>query len=200
MMEIRNINEYEPKYWADGSLHWEEPRKHRPRGRIEIGDIILPSDYKIDKDVLEQSRAMYQHTKRMIPVYLSMYNVLIGGFEQYVLAQELGMKTIPFMRRNKARKNEHRKFLRTVYNKPVANKKYKLTATDGSNIYVTPGTYKKYQIIKQWARKNKCTVEVTPNGRLRVEQDGKYIYGVNSGIVIEIMYRKIMKMKTRSKK
>lgn len=195
MTEIKNINEWEPRYWADGSLHWMPPKKQKKLNRIRMDQIDLPKEYVIDSDVLEQSRAMYEQTHRMIPVYINRFNLLIGGFEQYLLAQELGKKEIPFMRKNKVKDKEQRKFLHTVHNRPVANKKYRLIAEDGSHIYVTAGTYKKYQAIRQWARKNRYIVEVTPTQKLRVKSNGEYIYGKNQGIVIAGLYKIIMKTK-----
>lgn len=100
--EIRDIREYNPEYHHDGTLIWKkivEPigkkgkhlRNKKQYPSISL-DKIKAGNYTVNGKLLEDSRALYQKTKEMIPVYLSYDFKLIGGFEQYELAKELGMK------------------------------------------------------------------------------------------------------------
>lgn len=100
--EIRDIREYNPEHHHDGTLIWKkivEPigkkgkhlRNKKQYPPISL-DKIKAGNYTVNGKLLEDSRALYQKTKEIIPVYLSYDFKLIGGFEQYELAKELGMK------------------------------------------------------------------------------------------------------------
>lgn len=142
-MEIKNIKEYNADYHKDGTLVWKKIgektgksgkgiRKKNNYARVKMSDIKVVKDYIIDEDILQQSREQYNQTKELIPVLLSFEGNLIGGFEQYELAKELGRSHIPAKRITKLNKAEKEKFCRAVVNEKIGNKKYPVKATDGS--------------------------------------------------------------------
>ena len=74
MTEIKNMLEFEPRYWADATLHWMVPKKNKERKvcqNILIEKIYPPDDMSIDEETLKASREQYEITHELIPVYLS---------------------------------------------------------------------------------------------------------------------------------
>lgn len=157
--KVMNMNEYNPVWYADGTLVWKKigaktGRKGKRRKKqmpcISMRKIRLDNAYEVDEEILEASRKQYKTTGEMIPVYLSYDFRLLKGYEQYVLAKELGMKKIPFQRRDMTKKEKSKK---KVTNKKMGNKKYPLTTKSGNVQYLTLNKYKKAILAKRVLRK-----------------------------------------------
>ena len=187
-MEIKNIKEYNADYHKDGTLVWKKIgektgknskhlRTKRTYPLIHMGKIITDCDYPIDADVLQQSRELYAQTKEMIPVFLSFDFNLIGGFEQYELAKELGINKIPAKRISKLNNKDQRQFVKSVTNWKLGNKKYAVTAIDGSKIFMSLNHYKKVKHAIFIAKKRKCILEILPDFTFRMRNKNDYIIG-----------------------
>lgn len=159
--KIMDIREYNPSYHADGTLVWKKiggktgrkgKRKQKTYPSIGVEKIVLLDNYKINEDVLEESRKRYAKTGKMIPVYLSYDLKLLYGYEQYVLAKELGLNSIPFQRKTKMNKKEQRQFVKTPTDRPFGNKKCSLTTVDGKKQWISQCQYKKVRRCRQHLR------------------------------------------------
>lgn len=155
--KVMNMNEYNPDYYANGTLVWKKigaktgrkgRRKKKQMPSIDINKIRLVGTYNVDEEILEGSRKQYEVTGEMIPVYTSYDFCLLKGYEQYVLAQELGLNKIPFQRREMTRK-ERSKFAKTPTNKKMGNKKYKVTTNTGEVQYFSLNQYKQMKLAKR---------------------------------------------------
>lgn len=187
-MEIKNIHEYNPEYRKDTTLVWlkigkpvgkksKHLRKKKIYPQIRM-DKITVEPYSVDQNTLTESRTMYNRTHEMIPVYLSYDFKLIGGFEQYELAKELELESIPFQRLTKLNKAERKQFDKAVHNRKVGNKKYKVTAIDGSPIYVSANHAKKVRETKHMASRLKMYLQVLPNFTFSlIDKENNYVFG-----------------------
>ena len=167
-MILQDIRKYNAVYHKDCTLNWLEigakegkrVRRKKTYPSISLDKIIVPDNYQIDKDILDESRKLYSETGEMIPVYLSFGFELIGGFEQYALAKELGLSKIPAQRDSKPSKKELAKFRKSATAKPVANKKYQITCVDGNKIYISAGQNKQVAHLLKIARRIKLQCEI----------------------------------------
>lgn len=176
------MNEYNPSYHKDGTLVWkkigEKTGKHGKRKQnqyncIDISKIIVPAGLQVDEAVLEASRRQYDETHIMIPVYLSYDFELIAGYEQYVLAKELGMDRIAFHRVTKLNKKESKEFREKACNRPLGNKKYPVKNINGDKIYLTYAQHKNLNTCFKLARKCGKSVKITPDQKIRIlDKDG----------------------------
>lgn len=135
--EIKDMREYNPRYTERGYLKWQKintgkhPKKVYPLIPI---DRIRCFCHKYNEEVLQESRKQYQASGELIPVRLRNYDYrLWGGYEQYLLAKELGIKEIPYIIWNDS----------SVMRKPYCNKTKLITDCTGKPIYVSPQAYKK---------------------------------------------------------
>lgn len=185
------MNEYNPDWHKDGTLVWNKigektgkgkrVRKQKQYNRMDISKVIVPDGMKVDKEVLEASRRQYEETGIMIPVFLSYGFVLIAGYEQYVLAQELGLNEIAFHRITKMNKKEKREFKKMVCHRAVGNKKYPVKTNDGNKIYITYAQRKLLNSCFGLARKAQMKIEITPTFEINIlYMDGTvYKQGLN---------------------
>lgn len=181
-MEIKNMNEYNPDYHKDGTLVWKEIgektgkkgiRKQKQFNHIEISKIMIPEGMKIDKEILEASRCQYEETHKMIPIYLSYDFVLLAGYEQIILAHELGKKEVCFQRVNKINRKEAKKFRNSVQHRKIGSKKYPIKDRDGNRIYITMAQRKILNACYGLARKVKMKIEITPDLKIDIiKMDG----------------------------
>lgn len=182
--DIKDMREYNPDYHADGKLGWKRigkktgakgHRKKKTYPQINIDKIIVPDSKNMDENILEKSRVQYQKSKQMIPVFVSCDFHLISGYEQYVLAKELGMNTVPFQRR-KMDKTEQRKFSHHASSTKVGNKKYKMTTVDGKIEYISMCQKKRFNMIKNRLGKMGLIAEYIGNHNIRiVNGDGECV-------------------------
>lgn len=170
-MEIKNMNEYNPEWSKDGTLNWKKIgektgkkgiRKQKQYNHMDIDKIIVPNGMEIDGAVLEASRKQYKKTHIMIPVFLSYGFVLIAGYEQYVLAQELGLNKIAFQRVTKMTQRETKEFREMICHRAIGNKKHPVKDIDGNKIYVTYAQRKELYTCYRLAKKYNLRVDVTP--------------------------------------
>ncbi len=191
--EIKDIREYNPEYRHDGTLVWKkigEPvgkkgkhlRNKKQYPPISI-DKIKAGNYTVNGKLLEDSRVLYQETKEMIPVYLDYFFNLIGGFEQYELAKELGLKKIPVQRINKMTKKQQAQLRNTVSHEKTANKVCPIKASDGTYIYLSINRYKKVKNAIRLANKMNLIVCMLPDFSFSlVDKNGKEtIIGKDTG-------------------
>lgn len=202
-MELKNIKEYNPEYNKDGTLVWKKIgektskngkhiRKKKQYPQISI-DKIKVGNYNVSEKILAKSRSLYWKTKEMIPVYLSYDFKLIGGFEQFEIAKELKLKSIPFLRNNKMNQKERKQFTNSVQNIKIGNKKYPVKAIDGSTIYVSMNHAKKVREAKRMAAKLKCYIRVLPNFTFSlIDKNDNYILGnADKGLKLNVIRKKM---------
>lgn len=203
-MEIKSMIEFNPSYHKDGTLIWKKigektgrrgRRKQKHFNRIDISRIVVPEEKKIiDEKVLEESRHQYEETHMMIPVFLSYDFELIAGYEQYVLARELGIKSIAFDRVTKLNKKEQKAFRKKVHNNAIGNKKYPVIDIDGGKIYVTYRQKKLLDTCFKLARKFNKSLEITSKLRINIIDAGVKIKE-NIKITTALNYLKNMQPK-----
>lgn len=203
-MELRNIKEYNPVYHKDCTLSWlkigEKVGKHfrekKTYPSINLDKIVVPDDYQVDQQVLAESRALYAETGEMIPVYLSYGFDLIGGYEQYVLAKELGLSKIPAQRETKPSRKESAKFSKSAATRPLANKKYPITCVIGSKLYISAWQKKQVAHLSKNARRLKLDCEILPDFTVALKDcQGNYVVGSpERGMKVNAAAKKTEKM------
>lgn len=206
-MEAKNITRFNPKYLKDGTIRWDEigtiPEVHskivskRSFPSIGLNKIIVPADYPVDNDVLEQSRKLYAETHEMIPVLLSYGSELISGFEQYKLALELGHKQIPFQQitRQQMNRKEMKKFRNTIFYQPAGNKRYPIRSADGLSIYVSLYEKKQYDKLFRLSRKFGYRCEVQPDLKVIVyDGENNAVCGNKCGVRTATAIKQLEKM------
>ena len=202
-MEIKSMQEYNPNWNKDGTLSWKKIgekigknriRKQKKYNHMDISKIVIPSDIQIDKKVLEDSRLQYEETHIMIPVYLSYDFELIAGYEQYILARELGIQEIAFHRITKMNRKEARKYHKTVHNRPVCNKKYPIKDMCENKIYITYAQRKHLNTVFGLARKCNKSIEISPVFKVNILNADGTIYKKNINVKSTLKYlRKLQK-------
>lgn len=107
--EVRNFRENRPTYAIDGSLKWKnKPKKAKNYPVVDIDKVrIREGGFVIREEVLAKSKELYKEIQELIPVGLDTKNVLVNGYEQYLIAKEEGHKTITYVP-VKISKTEHR--------------------------------------------------------------------------------------------
>lgn len=149
--KIMDVREYNPSYHADGTLVWKKiggktgrkgKRKKKIYPSIGIEKITISDECKINESVLEASRKQYEESGEMIPVFLSYGLKLLQGYEQYVLAKELGLKRVPFQKKQMTKK-EQREFSHGTSDRKIGNKKYPITTIDGKREWMSQSQNKK---------------------------------------------------------
>lgn len=195
-MILQDIRKYNAVYHKDCSLNWLETgvkvgnhiRKKKTYPSISMSKVIVPDGLEINTDVLNESRRLYAITGEMIPIYLSYDFKLIAGYEQYVLAQELGMKKIPAQRitQQKMNRKERKAFINAVHNVQVGNKKFPVTANDGSVIYVSLCRARKVRELEKLANRLNYRYDILPDFTFSIyDDDMNYIIGsTNHGAIL----------------
>lgn len=184
-MELRSIKQYNPEYHKDGTLIWKligekigkhaRKKKHYPR--IDINKIVIQNDIEVDDEILGRSRELYTQTREMIPVYLSFDFRLIGGYEQYALAKELGLKKIPMQRVTTMNSGEKKEFRKAICHQPLGNKKYGIKTEDGGKLFISLNQYKKFKELLYLADCFGCKLTVRPDFSLCAKnQNGEYLF------------------------
>lgn len=164
-MKIKKMNEYNPQY-INGELHWKKigektgklKRKKKIYPCIKLDNILLLDEYEIDEKVLKKSREQYESTQELIPVYLSFDLKLIYGYEQYILAKELGLEQIPFQR-----STNRKEFDKSVSNEKFDNKCYSVKDINGAKIYITLNQYKKVNSLVNLCKDMDFTLQILPD-------------------------------------
>ncbi|MDD3362784.1 MAG: hypothetical protein PHW34_14045 [Hespellia sp.] len=152
---VMDMREYNAEYMKSGALVWKKiggatgkkgKRKKKTFPKIRIEKMRIPDGLKVDKGVLDASREQYKKSHEMIPVYLDIDFKLISGYEQCVLAEELGMTEIPFQYRTlrKMNRKERSNFAHHASEVKVGNKKYKLVKEDGTSQFVSAHQKKRF--------------------------------------------------------
>lgn len=97
--EVRNFRENRPTYAIGGALKWKnKPKKKKTYPVVDISKVrIREGGFVVREDVLVQSKELYKEIKELIPVALDIRNVLVNGYEQYLIAKEEGHKTITYV-------------------------------------------------------------------------------------------------------
>lgn len=127
----------------------------------------------------------------MIPVYTSYDFCLLKGYEQYVLAKELGLNKIPFQRR-KMTKKERSKFTKTPTNRKIGNKKYPVTTNRGEVQYLSLNQYKKMKLAKRSLHKVSKELKLVYLGNLKFtieNENGKRLHKQKEGIAATSIQR-----------
>lgn len=97
--EVRNFRENRPTYAIGGALKWKnKPKKAKDYPVVDIDKVrIRDGGFVVRDDVLEQSRKLYEELHELIPVALDAKNVLVNGYEQYLIAKSEKHKTITYV-------------------------------------------------------------------------------------------------------
>lgn len=191
--KIMDIREYNPSYHADGTLVWKKiggktgrkgKRKQKTYPSISMEKITLSGNYKVDEEILEESRKRYAETGQMIPVYLSYDLRLLYGYEQYVLAKELSLNSIPFQRKNKMNKKEQRQFVKTPTDRPFGNKKISIKTVDGKTQWISQCQYKKVRRCRQHLKQQLGDFKLVHVGNMKfaiADKNGQIFDGFTKG-------------------
>lgn len=181
-MEIKNMGEYNPDYHKDGTLVWKKIgektgkkgiRKQKKFNQIDISKIVIPEDMIIDEEVLNASRQQYKQSHKMIPVYLSFDFVLLAGYEQLVLAKELGKSKVCFHRETKLNRKETKAFRKSIQHRKIGNKKYPIRDIDGNAIFVTCNQKNLINACYGLAKKADVKIEIESDFKINIlKMDG----------------------------
>ena len=97
--EVRNFRENRPTYAIGGALVWKnQPKREKRYPVVETRKVKINKEgFVVREDVLAQSRELFKQTNELIPVALDANNVLVNGYEQYVIAVEEGHTTITYV-------------------------------------------------------------------------------------------------------
>lgn len=138
--EVRNFREHRPTYAIGGALVWKnKPKKVKTYPIVDIDKVrIREGGFVVREDVLAQSKELYEEMQELIPVALDAKNVLVNGYEQYLIAKEEGHKTIAYVpvkiskaewkvrhKKNKERQKRQRRNARKAQRKKQATKSSK---------------------------------------------------------------------------
>lgn len=136
--EVRNFRENRPAYAIGGALVWKnKPKKEKTYPVVAIKSVrIRQGGFIVREDVLEQSRKLFEQTHELIPVALDIKNILVNGYEQYLIAIENKHTNIAYIpvkitkkekqirrRRNKKRESRQRYNMRKAQRKKSGEKK-----------------------------------------------------------------------------
>lgn len=136
--EVRNFRENRPTYAIGGALVWKnKPKKEKTYPVVAIKSVrIRQGGFIVREDVLEQSRKLFEQTHELIPVALDIKNILVNGYEQYLIAIENKYTNIAYIpvkitkkekqmrrRRNKKRESRQRYNMRKAQRKKSGEKK-----------------------------------------------------------------------------
>lgn len=202
LQEFGNMKEYNPWYHADGTLVWKKigektgrkgKRKQKKCPTIAMDKIILDKDYPIDSELMNKSVEQYKQTHELIPVFLSFDFRLISGYEQYLIAKDLGRKKVPFQRKNKMNKTERKEFRDTIQFRAIGNKKYPVRTNDGREIYVSMNIKKKIDQCFKLSRKLDLRIEVLPTFKFCAWKNDKKIYGGEYGVSFKLLHGYLLK-------
>lgn len=180
MVEIKNIKENNVVYTKNGVLQWKSIEKHRKKKQYPMMDmkkISVPDDYCVDQAVLAKSRDLYKQTKEMIPVCITFDKRLIGGFEQWELAKELGHTRIPVYQHTMS--NADRKQIRDmVHTHSIGHKKFPVRDITGQKIYFSEGRAKKIKATQRTAMRQGYKVCLLPDGSFSLmDSEDRFIVG-----------------------
>ncbi len=143
--EVRNFRENRPTYAIGGALVWKsKPKKKKTYPVVDTNKVrIREGGFIVREDVLEKSRELFEQTHELIPIALDAKNVLVNGYEQYLLAVERKHKSIAYVsvkitkkekrirhKRNKERERKQRYNARKAQRK----KQQKKSQSKGENI------------------------------------------------------------------
>lgn len=97
--EVRNFRENRPTYAIGGALKWKnKPKKAKNYPVVDIDKVrIREGGFVVRDDVLAQSKELYEELHELIPVALDAKNVLVNGYEQYLIAKSEKQKTITYV-------------------------------------------------------------------------------------------------------
>lgn len=97
--EVRNFRENRPTYAIGGALKWKnKPKKAKNYPVVDIDKVrIREGGFVVRDDVLAQSRELYEELHELIPIALDAKNVLVNGYEQYLIAKEEKHNTITYV-------------------------------------------------------------------------------------------------------
>ncbi len=102
--EVMDMKHYRPKYRKDSGIAWAKivpmksgrQRKPKTYPLIDIAKVKIKKDFAIRDEILEQSRNQLQESGIAIPILLSPDNILLNGYEQYIIAKENKQRKIAF--------------------------------------------------------------------------------------------------------
>lgn len=111
--KARNFRNFRPTYAIGGAMVWKnKPKRKKTYPVVNIKSVkIREGGFVVREDVLEQSKELYQRLGELIPVALDAKNVLVNGYEQYLIAMELGHRVISYIpvKITKAEQRERRR-------------------------------------------------------------------------------------------
>lgn len=97
--EVRNFRENRPTYAIGGAMVWKnKPKRMKEYPVVETKSIrIRQGGFVVREEILKHSRELFEQTNELIPVALDAKNVLINGYEQYLIAVKNGNKFISYI-------------------------------------------------------------------------------------------------------
>lgn len=101
LQEIKNMDEFNPRYTKNGALKWQHINDGRNKKRefpmIPLDKIVI-GKRKYEEENLKAHREQYERTHELVPVLVRNYDYkLKSGYELILLAQKLGMTEIPYI-------------------------------------------------------------------------------------------------------
>lgn len=171
IQEIKNMDEYNPRYTKNGALKWQHINDGRNKKKefpmIPLDKIVI-GKRKYEEENLKAHREQYERTHELVPVLVRNYDYkLKSGYELILLAQELGMTEIPYIMHCET----------AVARKPYCNKRTPIMDCTGRKIYVTKIASDKIKECKNICSELGLTLETLPIFRFRVlDKEGVSIW------------------------
>ena len=197
ILDIRDMNEYNPRYTQkQKALKWNKINDGRNKKKqfqtIEIKNILITkkAKQKVEEENLKAFREQYIRTHELIPVLLRPYDhKLLRGYEQILVAQELGITEVPYI--------EHTE--KSVNRKAYCTKQTAITDCTGKQIYVSKQASAKINECHTMCRKLGLRLEIMPVYRFKVYDNAGNCLWKQDGFVLNNLYKKL-KAKTASVK
>lgn len=115
--EVRNFRENRPTYAIGGAMVWKNKSKRmKTYPEVQTKSVrIRQGGFVVREEIFKQSRELFEQTNELIPVALDAKNVLVNGYEQYLIAVENGnefISYIPVKITEKEKRKRHKKNLK----------------------------------------------------------------------------------------
>lgn len=191
ILDIRDMNEYNPRYTEkQKALKWKKindgANKKKQFHTIEIKDILITKKAKqsVEEENLKGFREQYMRTHELIPVLLRPYDhKLLRGYEQILVAQELGVTEVPYI--------EHTE--KSVNRKAFCTKQVAIVDCTGKQIYISKQAKAKINECRTMCRKLGLKLEIVPIYRFKVYDNTGNCLWKKDGFVLNDLYKKLKK-------
>ena len=158
LLNIKSMDKFVPYYTSkEQALKWKKLglSKHSPQyPMIKIKDIIITkgNKEKYEEENYNKFKQQYEETHKLIPVLIREGDhKLFKGYEQILLAKELGITEVPYIEKRY-----------NITRKPKGNRTYLIRDCTGRKIYLSGKAHSEYIKCKKICEKWGLSLVVLP--------------------------------------